>query len=170
MGPSPDAEPPVRLPGHGDDESDDQATNRRQVGPGALFAFFAAGSAVGALSWAVCPVVSPRQEPFDTGVGFLLGQSMIAITAAAVGWRWSFAAAFLVILGCYAGQLAYIWSLGGESRAWFALGMITVVPLCLLPLAAGSSAALVARLSERRSRRGAAAPQHASVRIERTGD
>ena len=118
---------------------------------GKTMATFALGAAIGATSWVICPLVSPHQEPFDTGAGFLLGQSLMAAVVAVLGWRLGFAAVSIATLGCYFGQLAYIWMLGGESRAWFALGMVTIIPLCVLPLLAGGGASLVARLMKRRS-------------------
>jgi hypothetical protein len=80
----------------------------------------------------------------------MLGQSLMAIVVAVLGWRLGFAAVLFAVLGCYFGQLAYIWMLGGESRAWIVLGMVTVIPLCLLPLLAGGGATLVARVVRRR--------------------
>ena len=118
---------------------------------GKTMATFAVGAAIGATSWAICPLVSPYQEPFDTGVGLLLGQSLMVAVIAVLGWRLGVAAVMVATLGCYFGQLAYIWMLGGESRAWFVLGMVTTIPLCLLPLLAGGGASLAAHLVKRRS-------------------
>ena len=114
-------------------------------------ATLALGFALGAISWAICPLVSSHREPFDTGTGLFFGQSLMVAVVAAVGWRLGFAAAFVATLGCYVGQLAYIWMLGGESRAWIVLGMVTIIPLCLLPLLVGGGASLVAGLVKRRN-------------------
>ena len=37
------------------------------------------GMFLGALSWIVCPLVSDRFEPFDTGTGLIIGQSIMLL-------------------------------------------------------------------------------------------
>ena len=113
-------------------------------------AIFALGCALGAISWAICPLVSERQEPFDTDTGFVLGQSLMVAVVATLGWRFGIMAVFVSTVGCYVGQLAYTWMLGGESRAWFLLGVVTIVSLCVLPFLAGGAASLISYLMNRR--------------------
>ena len=39
------------------------------------------GFALGAASWAVVPLVSDRFEPFDSELGFYIGQSILSLVA-----------------------------------------------------------------------------------------
>ncbi len=75
---------------------------------------------------------------------------MVALVGC-TGWRLGFGNALIAILGCYFGQLAYIFALGGESRAWLPLAAITVIPLCVIPLFAGGGASLFGRYTRRRA-------------------
>jgi len=116
---------------------------------GRAIAIFALGCALGAISWAICPLVSARQEPFDSAIGFLLGQSLMVVVVATLGWRTGFVAVLVATVGCYVGQLAYTWMLGGEHRTWFPLGVATIISLCVLPFLAGGSTSLLSYLIRR---------------------
>ena len=106
-------------------------------------AVFLLAVGAGAASWFICPLVSPHREPFDSNLGLLLGQSLLALLVGGVGWRLGFKLALLAVLGCYLGQLGYIFALGGESRAWLPLATITVLPLCVIPLIVGGITSLL---------------------------
>jgi hypothetical protein len=106
------------------------------------YILFIIGIFLGALSWAVCPLVSDRFEPFDTGKGFIIGQLSMLVFAAYVGWNKNMKAVMLSVAGLYLGQNAYAYIFGtGETRAWAVLLLFTSIELCIVPLISG----LVAR-------------------------
>ena len=106
---------------------------------------FALGFGAGAVSWLICPWVSSHREPFDSGVCLILGQFLLVLVVGGTGWQLGFKHALLAVLGCYFGQLAYIFALGGESRAWLPLAAITVIPLCVIPVFIGGISSLLGR-------------------------
>ncbi|MBU0728504.1 MAG: hypothetical protein KKE17_08230 [Proteobacteria bacterium] len=90
------------------------------------------GIILGAISWAVCPVVSDRIEPFDTDIGFLLGQMIMLGGLVYVGYSTqSFRKALPAIFGIYIGQVVYSYFAVGST--WIVLGMFTIVALCIIP-------------------------------------
>ena len=91
---------------------------------------------MGVLSWAVCPLVSDRIEPFDTGVGFIIGQSVMFIAMISAGFSTrSFPMVMLAVIGIYLGQVGYSYVAVGSE--WIVLGMITILTLCVIPLFGG---------------------------------
>ena len=56
---------------------------------------FISGVILGALSWAICPLVSDRFEPFDTGIGYFIGQFVMLIFVSYVGWSSNIKKVFL---------------------------------------------------------------------------
>jgi hypothetical protein len=103
---------------------------------------FILGAILGALSWAICPLVSDSFEPFDTGTGFFIGQLVMLIFVSYVGWSSSINKVILSVAGLYVGQNVYAYIFGtSEAKAWAVLLLFTSVFLCLLPLIGG----LVAR-------------------------
>ncbi len=93
---------------------------------------------LGAASWAVCPLVSDRFEPFDTGIGFLIGQFFMVTFAAYVGWTKNINSVIVSVVGFYISQNVYAFIFGsGEARAWAFLLLFTSVTLCILPLISG---------------------------------
>ncbi|WP_280564924.1 hypothetical protein [Chromohalobacter sp. 48-RD10] len=114
---------------------------------------FVIGGALGALSWAVCPVVSGHFEPFDTLLGFIIGQALMLIFAIYTGWTKRLIFLFLLVAGMYVGQnvYAYIFSPAfgsSDTREWFLLGLVTSVFLCILPLVGGGVARWLAVCSQ----------------------
>jgi len=102
------------------------------------FTVLLVGVILGAASWAICPMVSSRAEPFDTSLGLALGQSAMAMFMAYVGWQRGLLALLAALFGLYAGQIGFIFLFGSdEMRAWLALGLITAALLCIVPLAGG---------------------------------
>ena len=97
---------------------------------------------LGAASWAVCPLVSDRFEPFDTATGFLTGQfTMVAFTAY-IGWTTNTINVMLSVVGLYIGQNIYAYILGtSEAKSWAILLLFTSITLCMFPFVSG----LVAR-------------------------
>ena len=94
-------------------------------GIGGFLGYAAAGLAMGASSWAVCPLVSDRIEPFDTGMGFLAGQVLMTVGTFWIGWTTgSWAKVALAVLGLYLGQVLY--SALAVGTLWILLGMVTI--------------------------------------------
>ncbi len=99
------------------------------------------GIFLGALSWIVCPLVSDRFEPFDTGTGLFIGKSIMLLFTVYVGWVRNIKSVFVAVLGIYIGQNAYAYLFGGsEAAAWAALLLITSIFLCIIPLVGGLAA------------------------------
>ena len=93
---------------------------------------------LGAASWAVCPLVSDRIEPFDTGIGFIIGQFLMVTFTAYVGWTTNTISVIYSVVGLYISQNAYAYIFGsGEARAWAILLLITSITLCIFPLISG---------------------------------
>ena len=93
---------------------------------------------LGAASWAVCPLVSDRFEPFDTGIGFIIGQLLMVTFTAYVGWTTNTISVILSVVGLYISQNvdAYIFGTS-EAKAWAILLLLTSITLCILPLISG---------------------------------
>jgi hypothetical protein len=101
-------------------------------------ALFLAGIILGALSWAICPLVSESFEPFDTGTGFIIGQLVMVIFVSFIGWSKNVKAVILSVAGLYVGQNTYAFIFGtSEAKAWAILLLFTSIFLCLLPLVSG---------------------------------
>ncbi|MCK0714781.1 hypothetical protein ACFO0U_02450 [Chromohalobacter sarecensis] len=116
--------------------------------------YFVMGGVLGALSWAVCPVVSGQFEPFDTLIGFVIGQALMLAFAIYTGWTKRVMLLFLLVAGMYVGQnvYAYIFSPAfgsSDTREWFLLGLVTSVFLCILPLVGGGVARWIVVCSQR---------------------
>jgi hypothetical protein len=102
---------------------------------------FVIGFILGCLSWAICPLVSDRFEPFDTGIGFLIGQVIMAVFTVYIGFIANYKKLLLAVLGLYLGQNAYAYVVGGsEAKAWAVLLLFTSIFLCIIPLVFGLSA------------------------------
>lgn len=96
---------------------------------------FIIGIAAGCLSWAICPLVSDRIEPFDTDVGLWGGQMLLAFCAIYLAANSNARALLVGVLGMYVGQNIYASVVGDAS--WFVLGLITIAFLCIIPLVVG---------------------------------
>ncbi len=120
-----------------------------------ILKFVVIGILVGILSWAVCPLVSDRIEPFDTGLGFIIGQSMMFIAMIYAGYSTrSFLLVMLAVIGIYLGQVGYSYFAVGSE--WIVLGMITIITLCVIPLLGGIIGWAAGRLVDWRARKNAA--------------
>jgi hypothetical protein len=96
---------------------------------------------LGAASWAICPLVSDRFEPFDTGLGYLIGQFVMVILTAYVGWTTNAKNVILSVAGLYLSQNTYAYVFGtSEAKAWAILLLVTSIELCILPLIGGLAA------------------------------
>ncbi len=99
---------------------------------------FITGIVLGALSWAICPLVSDSFEPFDTGRGLIIGQLAMLIFVSFIGWSTNIVNVILSVAGLYVGQNTYAYIFGtSEAQAWAILLLFTSIFLCLLPLTGG---------------------------------
>ena len=97
------------------------------------------GTIFGIFSWAICPIVSDRVEPFDTMMGHLIGQFVMLIWLVYIGYSChSFKSVALGVLGIYLGQVVYAFIL---NPAWILLGVFTILSLCVIPALGGFIAA-----------------------------
>jgi hypothetical protein len=100
--------------------------------------YFIAGVALGAFSWAVCPLVSGHFEPFDTSLGLIIGQMSMLLLAIYTGWAKKLGFLLLLLVGMYLGQNLYAYAFGSsEIRAWMLLGLFSTLLLCILPSIGG---------------------------------
>jgi len=96
---------------------------------------FGIGFTLGALSWVVVPMVSNNFEPFDSGIGFLIGQ--VTMSAGAIYFSYSKGIKNIIfyMLGIYIGQNLYAYVFGPPgTRSWALLLLITSIALCVFPL------------------------------------
>ena len=96
------------------------------------------GVVAGAISWGVVGLVSDRYEPFDSGIGYLIGQFILSGIALRVGYKKKFGDLIVYLVAAYVGMNSYSYIFGGsEQRAWALLGMITTIALIVFPLIFG---------------------------------
>jgi hypothetical protein len=96
---------------------------------------------LGASSWAICPLVSKRFEPFDTGLGFFIGQFVMVLFTVYIGWKTNTINVIISVLGLYFSQNAYAYIFGtSEAIVWAVLLLVTSLVLCILPLIGGLAA------------------------------
>ena len=102
------------------------------------------GIVLGAASWAVVPLVSDKFEPFDSELGFYIGQCILSVMALYLGFTGGLKHVFIFVIGVYISSNIYPYLFGSsESRAWVILGLITALALCLFPLVFGVLGKLV---------------------------
>ena len=99
-----------------------------------IFPLLILGIFLGAMSWGIVSLVSDRFEPFDSGIGWFIGQIMLSAVAFGVGYKRGIRQVFIFSFSAYVGMIAYAYSFGGsEQRAWFFLGLITTISLLVFP-------------------------------------
>jgi hypothetical protein len=99
---------------------------------------FVGGIILGIAGWAIVPLVSDRFEPFDSDLGFCIGQSILSIVAFYIGFSFGLRYVFIYVFGIYMASNAYPYIFGSsESRAWASLALITTLALCVFPLLLG---------------------------------
>jgi len=103
-----------------------------------IFPLLILGFLLGAMSWGIVSLVSDRFEPFDSGIGWFIGQIMLSAVAWGIGYRLEIRQVFIFVFSAYVGMNAYAYSFGGpEQRAWFFLGLITTLSLLVFPTISG---------------------------------
>ena len=108
------------------------------------------GLAVGAISWGVVGLVSDKYEPFDSGIGYLIGQFILSAVAFRVGYKRKLGDLFGYLLAAYVGMNSYSYIFGGsEQRAWALLGMITTIALIVFPLIFGVVGIIVRNVQQK---------------------
>lgn len=112
------------------------------------FIFLISGAIVGALSWAVCPLVSNYFEPFDSISGFTCGQVILSIAAIYAGTTSKYLTLLFGALGAHMGQNIYAYVFGsGDQRAYFLITIFTSLALLVIPLILGLMTLLFKRHS-----------------------
>ena len=103
-----------------------------------IFPLLILGFFLGAMSWGIVSLVSDRFEPFDSGIGFLIGQFMLSAMALGVGYQLGIRQIFILVFSAYVGMNVYAYLFGGsEQRAWFFLGLFTSLSLIVFPTIIG---------------------------------
>ena len=111
---------------------------------------FTIGVLVGAASWGVVSLVSDRYEPFDSGLGFFVGQFILSFIAFWIGYKKRFRDLATYLIGTYIGMNAYAYIFGSsEHRAWASLGMLTAIALIIFPLVFGVIGIMVSSLQQK---------------------
>ena len=96
------------------------------------------GVIAGAISWGVVGLVSDKYEPFDSGIGYLIGQFMLSGIAFRVGYKKKLGDLIVYLVAAYVGMNSYSYIFGGsEQRASALLVMITTIALIVFPLIFG---------------------------------
>jgi hypothetical protein len=114
-----------------------------KTSPLALVALSVASVIIGAIGWAQGALTSQQLEPWDTGIGAVINQTLFCLTSFIIGSRTGFWKMVLSILCMYGGQLLYIWYFGtDDQRSWFMLCMMTTIILFVLPLLFGIAGSL----------------------------
>ena len=109
-----------------------------------------AGVIAGAVSWSVVGLVSDKYEPFDSGIGFLIGQSILSAIAFRVGYKKKLRELMIYLVAAYVGMNLYSYIFGGsEQRAWAYLGVITTIALMVFPLVFGVIGMIVRKVRQR---------------------
>ena len=94
------------------------------------------GGLIGAFNWLMTGMISGSFDPFDSSLGLLNNQLMLAIPAMRLAWLYRPRIWLLFLLCAYVGLKVASYFFGGsESRAWFILGVFTGVAFLLLPAA-----------------------------------
>ena len=108
-----------------------------------------AGMVMGALSWALCPLIGGRIEPFDNGAAFLAGQVLMTLGTFWIGWATgSWGKVALTVLGLYIGQVLY--SAVAVGTEWILLGMVTILALCVFPAVGGLLSLAIGKAARKR--------------------
>lgn len=105
------------------------------------------GGVLGAFSWFAASVVSGTFEPYDSGKGLLLNQTILSVSAAVLAWHYRVIVPLLFMAGAYLGMNAYAYAFGdSEKRAWAQLGAVVSLLLFAAPLVLTLGAAAIRRL------------------------
>lgn len=101
------------------------------------------GVILGAISWAVVPLVSNEIEPFDSGLGFLIGQVVMSAGAVYFSLQKGSKTILLYLLGIYIGINGYAYAVGTPgTRSWAGLLLVTSIALCVIPAISASAGKL----------------------------
>ncbi len=112
---------------------------------------FAISIVLGCLSWGVASLVSDRYEPFDTGIGFIAGQVIMAAFTGYIGFNENVKKLLVTVFGMYLGMNSYAYIFGGdEARAWAYLLLLTSLTLCVIPMVVGLVARGISAFKEHR--------------------
>jgi len=92
------------------------------------------GVLTGAFGWLITGMISGSFDPFDSSLGWLINQLILAIPAMLLAWLYR-ARAWLIFLLCtHVGLNAASYIFGSsEARVWFWLGVFTSVVFLFAP-------------------------------------
>lgn len=108
---------------------------------------FSVSLILGAISWAISPLLSGEFEPFDSGLAMSAGQIIMSLFAGYISFQYDFGKLLLAIFGLYIGQVGYWYVFGSdEARAWIVLGAFSTLFLCITPFLTGICGAVVRRI------------------------
>ena len=109
------------------------------------------GVILGAISWAVVPLVSNEIEPFDSGLGLLIGQIIMSTAAFYFALSKGSKTVLLYLLGIYIGMNGYAYAVGTPgTRLWAGLLLVTSIALCVIPAISAGAGKLTGIFRRRR--------------------
>jgi len=92
------------------------------------------GVLIGAFSWLMVGMISGSFDPFDSSLGLLVNQFILAIPAMLLAWLYRARVWLLFLLCAYAGLNAASYFFGSsEAHVWFWLGAFTSVVFLFYP-------------------------------------
>lgn len=92
------------------------------------------GVLIGAFSWLMVGMISGSFDPFDSSLGLLVNQFILAIPAMLLAWLYRARVWLLFLLCAYVGLNAASYVFGSlEARAWFMPGAFTSVVFLFYP-------------------------------------
>jgi hypothetical protein len=104
---------------------------------------------MGFVAYALVSIVSDKFEPFDSELGFYLGQFCMSAFAIFISWKFKFLDLLITTLGLYLGLVSYGYIFGsGDAKAWFVLSLVTLTSLCIIPFLLGSITILIKKFKK----------------------
>ena len=98
----------------------------------------------GVFSWIIVPMVSDRREPFDSEIGFYVGQLFMSCMVIFFSIKTRLLRmTFWCVLWLYLSQVLYTAFVAGT--AWLSLAIFSVLLLNIFPLLTGLIATLLAK-------------------------
>lgn len=94
------------------------------------------GGLIGASNWLITGMISGSFDPYDSSLGLLINQLILAMPALLLAWFYRPRIWLLFLLCAYVGLNVSSYIFGSsEARAWFMLGAFTSLVFLMFPAA-----------------------------------
>jgi len=111
------------------------------------------GIVLGVVSWLAAWLGSGHFEPYDSSLGLLINQLIVALPALYFGLARRPGGLFLLVLGAWLGMNGYHYLFGGaEARAWAGLGAAMSLLLLAVPTLIGVGGLAIRRWMQPRTK------------------